>query len=382
MCEATVHFIHPRQTLHYPATSKQLSNSSSITSSASMSFPNLLDQYDSISGSLAPFSSLDSVDWGFNYKDIESGTCVLADSFCSFKYDNGTIKSATPENLDNMCLLWDNTCSGNRTLAIGHFFSNNNASDWISINGNLCFRQDDAVNLRDCETYNPPSRLSEFQKLKDWMRSSQCASARWENDFLPGNALYLNNLDYNNINLSYLLSVSRSYSYFNTSALLDWYKCCADCNFEAGNVDLYYWPEPDADTSCLSIITQATKPSDYGATIDPGDPPLTYWGCTGLTTGGSETDGKVVPTTFETHTMVAEITSMGSLLSKIYWYSPWSSGPCIRDDEVSQNANTSVWVDDRSASIHARNHALSLSYPLTKKNDSSISSIVLDGFTL
>ena len=172
MCEATVYFIYPRQTLHYPATSKQLSNSSSITSSASMSFPNLLDQYDSISGSLAPFSSLDSLyPWGSNYKDIESGTCVLADSFCSFKYDNGTIKSATPENLDNMCLLWDNTCSGNRTLAIGHFFGNQDFSDSISIEGqegiegiegNLCFRQVDAVNLRDCETYNPPSRLSEF----------------------------------------------------------------------------------------------------------------------------------------------------------------------------------------------------------------------------
>ena len=211
------------------------------------------------------------------------------------------------------------------------------------------------------------------------MRSSQCASAAWENNFLPGNPLYQSNLDYNNLNLSYLLSNSRFHYNLNTSALLDQYKCCRDCSFEAGNVDLYYWPEPDTDTSCLSIFTQATKPLDYGATTDSGE---TYWGCTGLTTANFETDGKVVPTTFETHSVVAEITSMGSLLSKIYLYSPWSSGPCIRDDEVSQNANTSVWVDDRSASIHAQNHSLILSYPLIKKDDSSVSSIILDGFTL
>ena len=257
ICDATVHFIQPHQTLY--ETSMQL-YSSGNTSSAKMSYSDSIPQWNSVSGLLAPFSSLGVGTYRSNYEDIESGVCALADSFCSFRYDNGTIKSANPESLDDMCLLWDTSCSGNRSLALRKFFGTSTFGDpYVALSGNQCFRQYGGVNLSDCETFNPPSRLSEFQKLKDWMRSSQCASARYENDILPGRTLY----HYSNLNVSSLLENE--------------YKCCGDCSFEAGIVDLYYWPEPDADTSCLSIITQTIKPSDYGATIDTGeDPPLTF----------------------------------------------------------------------------------------------------------
>ena len=189
-------------------------------------------------------------------------------------------------------------------------------------------------------------------------------------------ALYQSNLDYCNLSVSDFLD----HSSFNTpDSLLDWYQCCHGCFFEAAIVDLYYWPEPDADTSCLNVVTQAIEPLDYGATI--GD--RTYWGCTGLTALTDIIGGTLrIMTAFETSTVVAEITSIGSLLTRIFWYNPWSSGPCIQEEKISPNANPSLSVHDRSVSIHARDHSLILPNPLTQKNDPSMSSIVLDGFTL
>ena len=340
MCDATGNFIQPRQTPYkgfFNASSTIVSNNSAastsmhiyngfgITSSANPQ--SQWNSWTSISGSLAPFSSLDHLDWPgnmmmMNYKDIESGVCVFADSFCSFKYGNGTIKSANPESSKDMCILWDTSCSGNRTLAIANFFGQSvESGQWAGISSNQCYLRNSRLNLSDCETYNPPSRLSELQKIKDWMRSPQCASARWENDFLPGHFNYQSSIDYSNLSVSYLLKHGISYNF----DILDFYQCCGGCVFQAGIVDLYYWPEPDADTSCLSIITQAIEPLDYGATI--GD--RTYWGCTGLTTLTGTVGGTLITTTFETSTVVAEITSVGSLLTKIYWYNPWSSGPCV-----------------------------------------------------
>ena len=203
------------------------------------------------------------------------------------------------------------------------------------------------------------------------MRTSQCASAHVVNDYLPSHVLYQSNFDYSNLSVSYFLDHSNWHNNFNTSSLLDLYQCCGPCGYEVGLVDLYYWPERGADTSCLSIITQATEPLDYGATIND----RTYWGCTGLSSYVEIIDGTSKMTTFEMSTVVAEITSIGSLLTKIFWYSPWSSGPC-------KNADTSVWVHDRSASIHAGDQSLILPDALTQEHDSSMSTTVLDGFTL
>ena len=391
MCDATGNFHQPHQTLYksiFNASSTLVSNNlaastsmhnyndSTITSSANPQ--SQWNSWTSISGSLAPFSSLDDLDWPGNmmsYEDIESGVCAFADSFCSFRYGNRTIKSANPEGLKDMCILWDTSCSGNRTLAIGKFFGQSEFGDpWIAISGNKCYLRNRGLNLSDCERYNHPSRLSEFRKIKDWMRSPQCASARWENDFLPGHFNYQSSIDYRNLSVSYLLKHGISYNF----DILDFYQCCGGCFFQAGIVDIYYWPEPDADTSCLSIIAQAVEPLDYGATI--GD--RTYLGCTGLTTLTGTVGGTLITTTFETSTVVTEITTIGSLLTKIYWYNPWSSGPCVQDEKISPNANLSVWFHNRSASIGLRDHSLILPNSLTQKDDQSMSSIVLDGFTL
>ena len=109
-------------------------SNSGITCSANSQFQ--LNNWTSISGSLAPFSSLDDLYWPgniTNYKDVKSGVCAFADSFCSFEYDNGTIKSANPESLEDMCILWDNLCTANRTLAIEKKSGQSDISDpWVA----------------------------------------------------------------------------------------------------------------------------------------------------------------------------------------------------------------------------------------------------------
>lgn len=41
--------------------------------------------------------------------------------------------------------------------------------------------------------------------------------------------------------------------------------CCTKCDLEVRDVDVYYWPDPAADTSCTSIIGKSVNPVDYGA---------------------------------------------------------------------------------------------------------------------
>lgn len=54
--------------------------------------------------------------------------------------------------------------------------------------------------------------------------------------------------------------------------------CCGGCDFGADKVDVYYWPDPLADTSCLSIIGSQISDVADGATTDSMG--SLYWGCT------------------------------------------------------------------------------------------------------
>ena len=50
---------------------------------------------------------------------------------------------------------------------------------------------------------------------------------------------------------------------------------CGTCIVGGPNVDVYYWPQTRANTSCLSIIGPTASPPLAGATTSNG---LTYWG--------------------------------------------------------------------------------------------------------
>lgn len=331
-----------------------------------------------------PYNLFNSSKFKANYKDITSGFCAIGDDFCSFKDSNETIVEAIATNFSDQCLLWDASCSGNRTLAIEKFFditfSDQMPGD-SNLNGNLldndCFAQTGLVNQSDCQTYNPPERLSDFEKIKNWMRSSQCVSAANEWIAMTGHPwgyVFEGGMNESHAQVAAdgaeLKQIHPAIGYDNSSAALP--SCCGVCDVSAQNVDLYYWPEPDADLSCLSIIGETIRPLDYGATttIFTGiGGPWTdiYWGCNSAITGGFIT--------------TAEISTIGSLAVKVSSFSPWSSSPCGEDDAGSQPSNQSIKVRDGRASVYKRGHSLIVP-SITQADGLPVSTAVSGDFTL
>ena len=321
-----------------------------------------------------------------NFLDVKSGVCAVDDLYCSFQR-NVSNGNSSIEAFKDQCLLWDSSCSGNRTLAIEEFF-NNTIEPLI---GNQCFSQFDAgvqagdpglsipyvvggsglVQLdniipSDCKDYNPSERISEWQDIKSWMRSPGCVSAQDEWKEAGGKVTPDNST-----------GVKES--------------CCQGCVVGAQNVDIYYWPEPDVDTSCLSIVGNSVNPLTYGATTSAN---TTYWACSPkapatsvfpedlayassgryYASSGSFTSVYPIITT-------AQIETIGSLTVKVSLLNPWSSSPCIENDPAPQGSNSSVGLHVRHA-IQARNHTLLNPSSITKESGSSVSTVVVGNFTL
>ena len=323
-----------------------------------------------------------------NYLDVKSGVCAIDDLYCSFK-SNVSNGNSSNEAFKDQCMLWDPSCSGNRTLAIDEFF-NNTIGPLIN---NQCFSQFDAgvaagdpglsiphvvggsglVQLdniipSDCKDYNPSERLSEWQDIKSWMRSPSCVSAQNEWIEAGGKAS---------------LDVS--------SGMKE--SCCEGCVVGAQNVDLYYWPEPDVDTSCLSIVGSSVNPLTYGATTGILAGVLgTYWACSAKSPATSTypeefyaSSGSV--TSVYPMIPTAQITTIGSLTVKVPLLNPWSSSPCIENEIAPQGSNNSNSTNS-SADLHvihviqARNHTLLSPSSTTQEFNSSVSTVVMGEFTL
>lgn len=366
------------------ATLAQTHNSSQITSRAPAS--SHYTQSLNVTALPAPFRDDQLIDSDIqmkkiikNFDDVKSGFCDLTDNFCSFKDDNGTFRKANPTSMDDQCLLWDASCSGNKTLAMDKFFKTAYAgADEIpdrSIFSNDCFARwknagGDPVSQLDCDTYNPPERLAEWQKMKDWMRTPQCVSAAGEWQNMTGNHWDVDRL---------------SSGYDPTEDTLS-PSCCGKCSVQAQNVDLYYWPEPDTDLSCQSIIGESVRPLDYGATTITTtnlwdsftNVTQTYWACniTGATGPSALASGLTWAYT------TASITTIGDLSVKLPLLSPWSSSPCDEDNNESQGSNSSSQTRNGHTSILARDHSSTTPSSITQRHNVSVSTIVSEGFTL
>ena len=307
---------------------------------------------------------------------------------------NGTIHDAVATNFSDQCLLWDASCSGNRTMAIERFFDiafsdqfpDDTNTNW-KILDNECFTQDYMfVNQLYCGIYNSPERLSNFEKIKSWMRSPQCVSVANEWIAMTGHPWsYVFDPDFNESRADYIandafyedVNESRTGStYDNSSDGVP--SCCGVCSVSAQNVDLYYWPEPEANLSCTSIIGESIRPLDYGATTSATD---TYWGCNTTYShpiishpGESTTYVEVITT--------AVITTIGSLAVKLFSYSPWSSRVCGEDDAGSRLSNQSLKVRNRRGLVYARGHSLVMPSSVVKTDGLPVSTVVSGDFTL
>ena len=328
-----------------------------------------------------------------NYQDVKSGFCAIGDNFCSFKDSNGTIHDAVATNFSDQCLLWDASCSGNRTMAIERFFDiafSDQMPDDTNMNGTLldneCFTQDYMfVNQLYCGVYNSPERLSDFEKIRNWMRSPQCVSAAnewiamtgnpWSYVFRPGlnqsRAEYIADLAYG----EHLNDFRSGSTYKNSSDAEP--SCCGVCNVWTQNVDLYYWPEPEANLSCNSIIGESIRPLDYGATTSATD---TYWGCNATYTFPIETHGGE-STTYVERITTAVITTIGSLAVKMSRYSPWSR-VCGEQYAGSQLSNQSTNVHDKHTSVYASGHSLDVPSSVVNTDGLPVRTVVSGEFTL
>ena len=250
----------------------------------------------------------------------------------------GTGREQLPADIANDCSLWDGSCSGNRTAAITDFFE----TGQYALQMSPCFFNQ----TRDNQTLNcSPNVLKEAEKIKDWMRSPQCMASQTK---------------YGNV--------------------IDEPTCCGSCFLGAQNVDVYYWPEPDANTSCLSLVGNSVHPIDYGATTASSvdywwngsatESSWIYWGCT---TSDSASGLNTITT--------ATITYIDHIPYKQHLYNPWTSQPCTGDTSTTSNSSRTIGTDVMQASIYARGHSLIL--PTTVPEDGlPVSTVVSGTFTL
>ena len=152
------------------------------------------------------------------------------------------------------------------------------------------------------------------------------------------------------------------------------------------SVDLYYWPERDADRSCLSIIGNSSKPLDYGATkrttlaSDNHVNTVTYWGCTTKNSTTLATDVCVNWNDGIATITTAEIVTIGSLLVKVSSFNPWSSLPCTQEDAASRISSV-VETLETGENIHRRDQSLINPSSIAQNRDFP-ASVVIENTTL
>ena len=134
--------------------------------------------------------------------------------------------------------------------------------------------------------------------------------------------------------------------------------CCNDCEVAADQVDVYYWSNPQANTSCQSIIGDGNSDLAVGATTDKSGG--VYWGCTTWSSGSP----LVVST--------ATLTSVASMTFRSYLYNPWDESPC---GNYTSSVSSNLYSNNKPRGLHPRGHTLIAP-------NSSVSTVVLGDVTL
>ena len=193
-----------------------------------------------------------------------------------------------PKIPSDVCALWDPSCKGNKTLAAEEFFGQgkaNSSGTMFDLLLDPCFdgQGTDASGTNCTSSLLDPASASFSSAAKSYMREPQCSK------------------DYESI---YPVS-SRTFD-----------DCCGTCYIYGPNVDVYYWPEPSADTSCLSIIGSDVVPLNVGAQTDEAG--VVYWAAS------TNLYDIYVPTV-----TTALITTINGVVVKEAIANPWDASPSI-----------------------------------------------------
>ena len=151
-------------------------------------------------------------------------------------------------------MLWDSTCSGNKTEALDEFFNNSGTMSSLVYNA--------------WEYYAVTRKLSGIppennSKIVSWMRDPDCRSSflEWHTEH-PDKPIWTYSDREENEDV---VSTMNWNSVAGTSGNVG---CCDTCELVGGNVDVYYWPEQGANTDCLvSVGTTAASDIDQSLVI-------------------------------------------------------------------------------------------------------------------
>ena len=240
-------------------------------------------------------------------------------------------------NANRDCLLWDDQCQGNRSVALLDFFN----QTLLRLYYDPSFVEG-GRRWQTCFQSVAPLSASLTSKVKSWMRQPECMDSWHE----------------------------ASKQFKGIFGGLVSHDCCGDCNIGGLEVEVYYWPSPNADTSCLDTIGTGDKvdPPLNDATTScktPVEPDIcwTYWGYV-------DAKGK---------TQTTEVfTSINGVTWKMPYVNPWNhktpptqgtiTGQTFASRRISPSGNRPASVmASPSANIVARGNLIPI-YPRVPMN--------------
>ena len=188
----------------------------------------------------------------------------------------------------DVCALWDPNCKGNKTLAAEQFFTqgkDNSSGTMLDLLVDPCFNGEgtDASGTKCNSSLLNPASASFSSAVKSYMREPQC---------------------------------SKDYESIQPVSSRLWEDCCGTCYIYGPNVDVYYWPDSSAETSCLSIIGSDVVPLNVGAQTDAAG--VVYWAAS------TNLYDIYVPTV-----TTALITTINGVVVKEAIANPWGTSPSI-----------------------------------------------------
>lgn len=249
----------------------------------------------------------------------------------------------TQRNGSEWCSIWDTSCTGNQSLALDDIYS---LMMWPAM---VCVHDKDE---QSCDVAGNLGGLNHVQGLESWMRSPKCLST------------------------SSIWATKKHHTFDPLPLDMESDSCCGACRTLGSRVDLFYWPAPNADDSCLSIVGSTVNAISAGATTTSyafwnGDFTTTYWGCHAR---AFTSDSSVVTTAF--------LSTIKSMTFKVSLANPWDPPDCI---DLSTPGFPSVAPNTalNPRLISDSTPSPSQSPPLvTQRPQSQVVTAVLDGFTL
>lgn len=158
-------------------------------------------------------------------------------------YGNLSYNLTSLNKYEDECLLWDNSCKGNKSEALNSFFNNTGAMFHLVHNAHCIWNHYGDF----CYPWLPPGTV--MPKLLGWMRDSQCIADfnEWHDQHPDAPPWVYSTRQYNGWDYSTIDFSSQA----TTTASIG---CCGRCTVAGGNVDVYYWPAPTAKTDCLATV--------------------------------------------------------------------------------------------------------------------------------